>query len=126
MNKFGAAIAASALIAGTSMVTLKPAFAWSLDFTMVNHTDQPIVRLWASPSSDDSWESPFRHVFVPDYGGSQRMTFSSGASGGACYYDIKFEFAKGITRTINRIYLCGINTISLRVNDDGDVVYTAA
>ena len=52
------------------------------------------------------------------------MTFSSGASGDACYYDVKFQFVKGITRTINRIYLCGINTISLRVNDDGDVVYT--
>ena len=94
MNKLGVAIAASALIAGTSMVTLKPAFAWSLDFSMVNHTDQPIVRLWASPSADDSWESPFRHVFVPDYGGSQRMTFSSGASGDAVIMTSNFSLQK--------------------------------
>jgi hypothetical protein len=125
MNKIGASITAAAFLVGASIIPLKSAFSWSLDFTLINHTDQPIIKLWASPSSDDSWEHPFRNVFVPDYGGSQRMTFNSGASGSTCYYDIRFEFAKGTVRTIDAVYLCGIDTISISVNNEEEIVYAS-
>ena len=125
MNKVGAGITAAAFLACTFIIPLRPAFSWSLNFTMINHTDQPIVKLWASPSLDDSWETPFANVFVPDYGGSQRMTFNTGASGSSCYYDVKFQFARGTVRTINGINLCGIDEISVSVDNAGTIVYTS-
>lgn len=115
---------ASAVVAGMSVIPFGSAFAYSLDFVLVNNIDQPIVALWASNRVDSSWESPFAHVFV-ESGGRQNVHFSEGARGDDCYYDIRVKFRNGAVRVIDNVDLCKIRVITLDVNDGGKVVYSA-
>ncbi len=115
-----AMLAAAVCVGG--VFAAHPAFCYSLDFTMVDNTNQPVVAMWTSLSSSDYW-IPTSNVYVPDAGGSQTVNFERGAYGDNCYYDIKVQFAGGDVRVISGVNLCHIDTVELNVNEAGNVTY---
>ncbi len=121
MRSFKQAMLAAVVCTGT-LLAAHPAFCYSLDFTMVDNTNQPVVAMWTSLSSSDEWLST-SNAYVGQSGGSQKITFAGGASGQGCYYDVKVEFSGGDVRVLSGIDLCQINTIELNVNDAGNVTY---
>jgi len=114
--------ALAAVVCTAGLFAAHPAFCYSLDFTMVDNTNQPVTAMWTSLSSSDYW-TPASNVFVADGGGSQTIDFDRGAYGDNCYYDIKVEFAGGDVRVLSGVNLCHISTIELNVNDAGNVTY---
>ena len=102
----------------------EPAISGVLDYIMVNNTSQPIVRIWASPTTDPNWiEST--DVYVPKDGGSQNQTFTSTANGSDCYYDIRIQFQGGEKDVINHINLCSTSKITIDADSNGNVTYNA-
>ncbi len=109
---------------GAILFSATPASAYSLDFNMINETDEPIVLMWSSPTTDPDYHK------VPDFyiaanGGSAQQTFDGTATGDGCYYDLKFQFQGGSQSTINHLDLCKIRTLKIEVQD-GKVVYDAS
>lgn len=105
-------------------VSSGPSMSGSLNYTMVNNTDQAIVRIWASPTTSSTFVES-TNVYVPENGGSQAQTFNSLAYGSNCYYDIKVQFQGGDRSVINHIDLCHTFTITVDADDDGRVTYIA-
>lgn len=100
----------------------KTAESSNLDFTMINSTDQPIVKIWTSPTTDSTWYLS-TGVYVAANGGSQKQTFANSASGDDCYYDLRLQFQGGSINTISHIDLCNTSTITISVDASGHVVY---
>jgi len=112
-----------ALVALT-VIPVETAFSGNLNFTMVNNTNEPIVRLWTSPTTSPTWYEA-TNVYVPAEGRSQNIHFDKNAYGSDCYQDIQFRFQDGTTRKVEHAYLCGTSTITVDVDDDGRVTYVA-
>jgi hypothetical protein len=97
------------------------AFSGDLTFTMVNNTNEPIVRLWTSPSTSPDWYEA-TNIYVPS-GRNQRIDYSHEVYGSDCYQDVRFQFQDGTIRKIEHIDLCRISTITIDVDRDGEVTY---
>jgi len=102
--------------------TMASANAGDLTYRMYNNTNQPIVRIWASPTTSPNWEES-TNAYVP-VGGNQNQTFESPAYGSDCYYDIKIQFQEGSSFAINHVDLCSISAISLDVRNGALVYFT--
>lgn len=112
-----AQLIAAALITGTSLAQLAQAQSYSLDFEIVNRTNQPIVELWVSPISSSSWGRNFSNTFVADGGGRQKVTFYGNSSRVGCRHDIQVRFEAGATRHWNDIDLCRIRGFEIFVSN---------
>ncbi len=112
------------LMVAAATLVARPALSGDLSFTMINYTNQPIIRLWTSPTTSSYWNEA-GNVYVPRNGGRQRTTFDSAAYGSDCYQDLKIQFQGGVIRTIEHIYLCGVSSIAIDVNRSGQVTYAA-
>jgi hypothetical protein len=112
----------SVLVAATGVS--QSALGGYLDFTMYNDTNQPIVRLWTSPTTSPDWIEA-TDIYIPRGGKGQRITFPSQVYGSDCYQDLKFQFQGGTVRTIEHVYLCGITAITIDVDSDGTITYAA-
>jgi hypothetical protein len=116
------------LLAGLALVALvilpESAISYSLNYTLINNTDQPIVRIWASPTTSSKWVES-TDVYVPRSGGRQRQNFDSSAYGSDCYYDIRIQFQGGDREVINHIDLCKTDFITIDVDRNGHVTYEA-
>jgi hypothetical protein len=96
--------------------------AYSRDFTLINDTNQAIVGMDTARLSDKYW-TPFRNVYVSN-GGSQEMNFDYGGSygNGGCNLDLRVHFAGGREATFTNLNFCRIVSISIDVNNRGQVV----
>ena len=99
------------------------AFAYDISFTMINNTNEPIVRLWTSPTTNSKFFEA-TDVYVPKGGKSQDINFDENITGSDCYQDIMFQFQDGTRDTIDHVNLCSIKTITIDVNDAGEVTYS--
>ena len=116
-------VAVGAVAALLSVGPSRPANAYSLDFTIQNNVNMPIVDMWASPRKNNGWGDPMTNVFVPA-GGSQKMNLGT-AEGEACYYDLRMKFRNGNLQEISSVDLCSINTLTISVRN-GKYVYDTA
>jgi hypothetical protein len=105
-------------------ISSAPSISGSLNYTMTNNTDQPIVRIWASPTTASVFVES-TNVYVPANGGSQRQTFDTLAYGSSCFYDIQVQFQGGDRAVINHIDLCHTFNLTVEADDDGGVTYVA-
>lgn len=104
----------AAAAAFVALATTQSAHANNLDFDIVNRTDQPIVGLWASPTSSGSWGRAFDNTFVADRGGRQSVRFNGSAS--ACRYDVRVQFDGGAVRYWNDLNLCAVSGMQVYVS----------
>ena len=114
----GALLAVIVAVPGTG-------FAYDLSFRMVNNTNEPIVRVWTSPTTNPKFYEA-SNIYVPEDGQSQDIDFNDDVTGSDCYQDIMFQFQDGTRKTINHINLCAIRTIVIDVNSAGEVTYAAS
>lgn len=79
-------------------------FAYFLDFTMINNSNQPIVEFMASSTRAASYIG-FHDVYVPAAGGQQGFHFVESGVGDDCYVDMKMKFQGGQYWFINHVNL---------------------
>jgi hypothetical protein len=113
-------------IAGTCVgaalaLTSAPSFAYSLDFIMINNTNQPIVDFMASATQAPRYVG-FDNVYVAAAGGWQRFTFRERAVGADCYVDMKMRFQGGEYWIIDHLNLCSVRAITINARN-GRVSY---
>jgi len=118
------ALLSAAFVGGASLALMQPAFCYSLDFTMVNRTNQPITAMWtALTGNPDVWNET-TDLFVPDNGGSSQITFQGGGDNDyTCDYNLNLQFSSGVRTTIHDVNLCSTSTLTIDVDGDGNVTY---
>jgi hypothetical protein len=103
------------LFAG-SMVLALPTAALAADHrvTIVNETNNTMVRFYASNSGRSSWEEDILGNRILKPGQSVRINIDDGS--GACIYDFRADFDDGDKLTRNRINVCEISTYRYTAN----------
>ena len=90
--------------------------AYSLDFELVNRTNQPIIAMWAVPTGSSTWGPAFDNTFVPQSGGRQRVHFTQrGSDVDACTYSVKVQFSEGAARYWTNVNLCSTHGMQVFV-----------
>jgi len=117
------ALLSAAFVGGASLALMQPAFCYSLDFTMVNRTNQPITAMWTALSENPGDWDETSNVFVPDNDGSQEINFQRDVTGDECYYNLNLQFSSGVHTTIRNVNLCSTSTLTIGVDGDGNVTY---
>jgi len=103
------------LFAGTMLLAL-PTAAQAADHrvTIVNETNNTMVRFYASNSGRSSWEEDILGNRTLKPGQSVRINIDDGS--GACIYDFRADFDDGDKLTRNRINVCEISTYRYTAN----------
>jgi hypothetical protein len=108
-----------------SIFYIKPAFSYSLDFVMVNNTNQSIVTFMEITASIVGGKyNIFDNTFVRANGGSQRFNFNRTAVGEECYVDMKIKFSGEEYVRLDHVNLCSVRTITINAYN-GNVTYVA-
>jgi hypothetical protein len=106
--------AKQAILALGAAALMAPAYAGNLDFEIVNRTSQPIVALWASPTSSGSWGQPFQRTFVAS-DGRQAVQFNGSST--TCIHDIRVQFSEGAVHAWKNVDLCKISGFQVFVSN---------
>jgi hypothetical protein len=97
------------LFAGTMLLAL-PTAASASDrrVTIINETNNTMVRFYASNSGRSAWEEDILGNRVLKPGQSVRINIDDGS--GACIFDFRADFDDGDKLTRNRINVCEITS----------------
>ena len=104
-------LALGVLLVGASA---QPALAADHRVTIVNETDNTMVRFYASNSGRTSWEEDILGNRVLKPGQSVRINIDDGS--GACIFDFRADFDDGDKLTRNGINVCEISTYRYTAN----------
>lgn len=96
------------LIASAIVMVSSSAQADDRHVTIVNETDNTMVRFYASNAGKTSWEEDILGSRVLKPGQSVRINVDDGS--GACVYDFRADFNDGDKLTRNGINVCEIGT----------------
>ena len=94
--------------------TATPAFGADRHVTIVNATNNTMVRFYASNSGRTSWEEDILGDRILKPGQSVRINVDDGS--GACLYDFRADFDDGDKLTRTGINVCEISTYRYTAN----------
>jgi len=83
-----------------------------LDFNVHNQTSVPIVELYVSNSSHETWEEDVTGTGTVPGGASTQINFYG--NHGGCFYDILAVFSNGIEAIEPRVNLCQISDFTFQ------------